>query len=58
VTAAHPDSADAPGEGGFAVMVAAPCSGRGRPVMQEAAAAAFRRGSRASALDGMVRKAL
>ena len=26
--AAHPGSADAPGEGGFSVMVAAPCSAR------------------------------
>ena len=51
--------ADAPGEGGFFGHGRGSLFGpRGWPVMQEAAAAAFRRGSRAAARDATGRKAL
>ena len=53
--------ADTPREGGFGWVghVAAPCLGpRDRVAVQEAAAAAFLRGSRAAGRDGVSRKAL
>ena len=58
---AGPGGADAPGEGGFGLFAhdrGSSFGPRGWAIAQEAAAAAFRRGSRAAARDGVGRKTL